>query len=458
MRYLFIGLLFLAGNLYAVDTSKGVGTLLTKSSATATYLQKSSATATYLNKSSAAVTYIEKSSASATYLQLSSATAIYLQIEGGTMTGHFGISKVDPEIRIADTGDSNSARWTRTDTDGKMTVYNICEKGGGTGNALEFDRTASEYVAIDNSSVLGSGDWTVALWYKSDDDNTNERNIFSETNNTSDTQYQGVIIQDNLGSLRFANRNGGDSSFFDSVGTSYDDGAWHSVVFVKDATNDFTAYIDGDAETLTDTTNIPAPTITRTTIGAYRRTSISRYMDGTIDEVRLFNAAKSAAWALAFHNSGAGTYGLASEANLVAGWHLDEASGTTADNYEGTATYDGTLTNMAGDEWTAGLIVIPGSDVEVTVLSSEDSATKNEEGIQTFGDSAGRTVINGSLVGVADSTPEVELDVAGQIAIDVDLVLTSTPRKAGILAATTSWVLYISSGATESAWIKVGGQ
>ncbi|MHA1739068.1 MAG: LamG domain-containing protein, partial [Candidatus Heimdallarchaeota archaeon] len=43
---------------------------------------------------------------------------------------------------------------------------------------------------------------------------------------------------------------------------------------------------------------------------------------------------------------------VGNESNLVAYYNLDETSGTTADNGQGNTSYDGTLTNMTGNEWT----------------------------------------------------------------------------------------------------------
>lgn len=40
--------------------------------------------------------------------------------------------------------------------------------------------------------------------------------------------------------------------------------------------------------------------------------------------------------------------------NLVSHWRMDETSGTTASDSAGSN--DGTLTNMAGTEWTPGMV------------------------------------------------------------------------------------------------------
>ena len=71
--------------------------------------------------------------------------------------------------------------------------------------------------------------------------------------------------------------------------------------------------------------------------------------NGKIDEVRIWNNARTETeirqnmyWELPDPSS---------ETNLVSYYKLNETSGTTADNTEGTAAYDGTLHNMDNSDW-----------------------------------------------------------------------------------------------------------
>ncbi len=77
----------------------------------------------------------------------------------------------------------------------------------------------------------------------------------------------------------------------------------------------------------------------------------SRNIHSTIDEVRLYARALSAAEILAQYNAGQGTYGQPGESGLVAGWHLDEGGSTTAADYSGHG-HSATLRN--GPVWVAG--------------------------------------------------------------------------------------------------------
>jgi hypothetical protein len=81
-----------------------------------------------------------------------------------------------------------------------------------------------------------------------------------------------------------------------------------------------------------------------------------QYFKGTLDEIRLYNRALSQTEITAHYNNGLGQYGGA-EANLVAGWHLDEGSGSSTSDYSGNA-YTITLAN--GPLWTSGLVTAGG--------------------------------------------------------------------------------------------------
>ena len=73
----------------------------------------------------------------------------------------------------------------------------------------------------------------------------------------------------------------------------------------------------------------------------------ARYFDGKIDEVRIWNDARTETEIR--QNMYQELNG--NEAGLVAYYDFHETSGTTADNGEGTSALDGTLTNMTGNEW-----------------------------------------------------------------------------------------------------------
>jgi len=78
-----------------------------------------------------------------------------------------------------------------------------------------------------------------------------------------------------------------------------------------------------------------------------------QFFDGTLDELRLYQDTLSSTDIAELWSGGAGTTDEPISApTKLAGYHFDEGSGTTADNYEGTADYDLTLTATT---WVTGL-------------------------------------------------------------------------------------------------------
>ena len=65
---------------------------------------------------------------------------------------------------------------------------------------------------------------------------------------------------------------------------------------------------------------------------------------------------------------------------------------------------------------------------------------------------------NNGNVGIGDITPQAELDIAGELALAIDLDTTSAPAKAGIIGIDSGLDVYVSTGTGASAWVKIGGQ
>ena len=81
------------------------------------------------------------------------------------LSGDLIIQKADPEMRLTDTGDSNNTRWIRTDTDGKMNLYNTVLKIGAAGNCLDFDGSP-EYVNMGTAFNPTTNNFSVSAWFK----------------------------------------------------------------------------------------------------------------------------------------------------------------------------------------------------------------------------------------------------------------------------------------------------
>ena len=108
------------------------------------------------------------------------------------------------------------------------------------------------------------------------------------------------------------------------------DNAWHHIALVRTG-NSFVGYVDGvQALTYTSSSSITGSNMT---LGWDIGNSTQTYLNGFLDEVRVWNVARSLSDLTANRN---GTID-GSSSGLVAYYKLDESSGTTAAN-SATAT------------------------------------------------------------------------------------------------------------------------
>jgi hypothetical protein len=127
-----------------------------------------------------------------------------------------------------------------------------------------------------------------------------------------------------------------------SVSNTYAGTGWHHFVATFDDNNDsFKLYIDGAlAATTSTTSSISYSGLgSNTVIGRHGNASTSYDFTGTIDDVRVYNYALSAAEVIDIYG-------------LVGYWKLNEASGTSAADSSGNS-HTGTATGTA--TWTSGI-------------------------------------------------------------------------------------------------------
>jgi hypothetical protein len=83
-------------------------------------------------------------------------------------------------------------------------------------------------------------------------------------------------------------------------------------------------------------------------------TSAGRYPDVILDELRFWSNALDASNVSSFYNEGAGTTGGTGAGTLEVGYHFDEGTGTTAENFANPGVNDATLGDAS--MWDEGLI------------------------------------------------------------------------------------------------------
>ncbi|WP_048324295.1 LamG-like jellyroll fold domain-containing protein, partial [Crocosphaera watsonii] len=157
-------------------------------------------------------------------------------------------------------------------------------------NALNFDGV-DDFVSFDDTVNI-SNDYTIEGWFKSSSSNT--QSIVALTDGNLGNHY-GLIQIAPDGQLRFLHRpiagiSGGTNVF---SGTTINDNIWHHFAAVRDG-NDLILYIDGNEVSRgTDSTSY-SDDVTLT-IGRLAPTVSDRHFDGNLDEVRIWNTARTQA-------------------------------------------------------------------------------------------------------------------------------------------------------------------
>jgi len=214
-------------------------------------------------------------------------------------------------------------------------------------NALDFDGT-NDYVNISGLSTDGFSGLTIEAW------------VYAHSFNTSgspDNNISEIAGKEETSLLRIGDEASGELVENDkaqfvittSAGTKKCSGTsdlalntWYHIAGTYDGTNK-RLYVNGVLEkTVAHSGNIVSSAGQQIggTIG-------QRYFDGMIDEVRIWNDARTEIEIRGnMYQELAGT-----EDNLVAYYKLNETAGTTANDNQSSGTHDGTLTDMSGDEW-----------------------------------------------------------------------------------------------------------
>ena len=211
-------------------------------------------------------------------------------------------------------------------------------------NCLEFDGT-NDYVSVPHNSVFnwGSGAFSVSAWFK-----------------TSSTAISAIVDKDwwgmyptgwslmlnvnGAGTATFLIGDGSNPNINVTGGSNLNDDKWHQVVAVRSATNSYSLFIDGvnvgsSSETKTNIDNSYA-----IGIGARASRDNAFYFSGRIDEVRIWNDARTETEIRQYMYQE-----ISPGSDLVAYYKLNSTSGTTATDEKGSN--NGTLYNMANDDW-----------------------------------------------------------------------------------------------------------
>ena len=227
---------------------------------------------------------------------------------------------------------------------------------GKNGGALQFDGK-DDYVQTNSNINISSGNqWSVEFWIRP--------NIIAWKNLAgSNLGYHELSLRSN-GSFMYRWLGGTESKEF-AMAVSPSVNNWYHVVFVANASgheNEINVYGNGQSS-ITGWSTIPNGGGTGLDIRRIARSADTRFFNGKIDGVKIYNRALSAEEVRYHYNQG----------KPVAQWDMDEGSGSVINDKSGNGN-DGTLVN--GTTWAQGkhgtALSFDGVDDYVSVPNSSD--------------------------------------------------------------------------------------
>ena len=228
--------------------------------------------------------------------------------------------------------------------------------GAGFSNeySLDFDGV-DDYVALRNKTDFElTGDTTVSSWIYVHTVVNNAGIVQMSLPNEDESGnylYRVVLKSDGANfDINVGHEYGAGNNEFYTIDTNLSINTWYHLAAVRDTSeNTWTLYVNGVAKT-------PFTYINQATGGTLSELFIAKngnsYFDGIIDEVSLFNSAKSSTDITSIYNSGTPT-DLSGESGLIGYWRNGDTAGTsvypTINDYS-TNSNDGTMTNMSSGD------------------------------------------------------------------------------------------------------------
>jgi len=319
------------------------------------------------------------------------------------------ISKVSPEHRLNDTGQTDFTRLTIIEAGGVSQRRSIVNEPAGLGSLIDFDGepTDDEIRFGDVTQLQYDFDEPFSIIFIARPDNISSRNVPISKNNPI-SPFNGWNVsfaQDGSGSLSFEIIQTITTKQFKVKtpnGTFLADGTKYHIAITYDGSNTVAGiriYVDGVNQSLTVNINNPMDgTISNTndfTIGAFSNLATLHY-DGGLDEIVLYDNERTSGQVAADFNGGAYT-NHAPETGLDAIYHCNEGSGTSLGDSSGNGFNSTSFVNTP-TFITPGFVAIPGTDVERSLWKMEDGVCADEAGILTVGDTDTRHTLEGKTI------------------------------------------------------------
>jgi len=197
---------------------------------------------------------------------------------------------------------------TDNNNDGTLTSGPTWAEGK-YGSALSFDGVDDSISVPTTASMKGQSQFTLSTWFYVDSFRASDQSIYQEVTGVDTNSRILIRIIETTNVIQFGGRSTDTDAYTVWVTTpAISAGAWYHIAAVFDSVTDVHYfYINGVATS----GSVTATTLSNTTptgiirIGA---DSSGRYFDGLIDDVRIYNYARTAEQILQDYNSGSSVY------------------------------------------------------------------------------------------------------------------------------------------------------
>ncbi|MCK5044445.1 LamG domain-containing protein [Candidatus Parcubacteria bacterium] len=249
---------------------------------------------------------------------------------------------------------SGSTIYDEADNNNNGTISGAAWVEGKHGLALSLDGI-NDYVDCGSNDSLnfGTNDFTIALWAKTKEDSF--RSLAGKTDSTANSGYS----IDSYGEIRFILDD--NNSYMAETTETIDDNNWHHIVALREGDN-LKIYIDGLlSATDSGNDNINVTSDYPFIIGA-RNSGADAFFDGSVDDVRIYNYARTAEEIRKDYNTGLAAHLGTSDKScsedpascmdygLESYWSMNESSGSTVYDSSDNSN-DGTIN---GASWSSG--------------------------------------------------------------------------------------------------------
>ena len=199
--------------------------------------------------------------------------------------------------------------------------------------ALRFDAAQQQFAEIPDSPSLDlSSDWTIEAWVWQETTNTN-LHMISKWGTAPEASYE---LEADNGFLRLATNNGVNNTTVLVAPTAMPLQAWTHVAATF-SSGMAHLFVNG-TEVTQGPMDVPANSAKPLSLGREGPPLNSRYFDGRLDEIRIWNVARTQSQIMATMN----TVISAPTAGLIGYWRLDEGTGQTIHDLSGSGN-DGLL-------------------------------------------------------------------------------------------------------------------